>query len=109
MIQEHAILSIVPGDEAAFERAFATARTLIEASPGFLGLTLSRGVESPSTYLLLVQWESVDAHEIGFRGSPAYEEWRSLLHHFYDPFPVVEHFGSLTRYFLVARDSRTAS
>jgi heme-degrading monooxygenase HmoA len=92
MIIEHAELPVAPGREAEFEAAFATAKALIAASPGFGGLTLSRGIERPNVYLLLVEWESVDAHQVGFRGSPAYDEWRALLHHFYDPFPVVEHF-----------------
>ncbi|HEY9499587.1 MAG TPA: antibiotic biosynthesis monooxygenase [Terrimesophilobacter sp.] len=95
MILEHAILPVTPGKEGAFEQAFAIARAFIEASPGFLGITLSRGIESPSSYLLLVRWESVEAHEVGFRGSEAYQEWRALLHHFYEPFPVVEHFTSV--------------
>ena len=92
MITEHAELPVIPGREAEFEAAFATAKALIAASPGFGGLTLSRGIERVNVYLLLVQWESVEAHQVGFRGSPAYDEWRAQLHHFYDPFPVVEHF-----------------
>ncbi len=95
MILEHALLPVRPGREEEFERAFATARTLIEASPGCLRLSLSRGVESPSSYLLLVEWESVEAHLDGFRTSDAFQQWRRLLHHFYDPAPVVEHFTPL--------------
>jgi heme-degrading monooxygenase HmoA len=93
MITEHAELSVIPGREADFESAFAGAKCLISASPGFGGLTLSRNIERPNVYLLLVQWESMDAHQVGFRGSPAYVEWRALLHHFYEPFPVVEHYA----------------
>lgn len=97
MILEHAVLPVVPGREAAFEAAFAEARHLIGASPGFVDLVLSRGIESPSSYLLLVRWESVEAHEVGFRGSSAYDRWRELLHGFYEPFPVVEHFAEFAR------------
>lgn len=92
VITEHAILPIVPGREAEFELAFGTARGIIESMPGFLSLTLSRGIESGSSYLLLVEWESLEDHTVGFRESPRYEDWRALLHHFYEPFPVVEHF-----------------
>lgn len=92
MITEHALLPVVPGREAEFEAAFVLARPLIAASPGFGSLSLSRCVEEPSAYLLLVTWESVEAHEVGFRGSPAYAEWKRLLHGFYDPFPQVRHF-----------------
>jgi heme-degrading monooxygenase HmoA len=96
MIVEHAELPVIVGREAEFEAAFAEAKALIAASPGFHGLTLSRGIERPNVYLLLVEWESVEAHQVGFRGSPAYDEWRTLLHHFYDPFPTVEHFEQVT-------------
>jgi heme-degrading monooxygenase HmoA len=96
MITEHAELPVIAGREAEFEEAFATAKSLIAASPGFGGLTLSRCIERPNVYLLLVQWESVEAHNVGFRGSPAYQEWRALLHHFYDPFPFVEHYEWVT-------------
>ena len=94
MILEHVLLPVRPGRSAEFEEAFATARPLIEASVGFRGLSLTRGVEHPDTYLLLVEWDSVDAHETGFRGSPAYGKWSELLHGFYDPFPTVTHFGT---------------
>jgi heme-degrading monooxygenase HmoA len=92
MILEHAPLDVVAGREAAFERAFDQARPLISAMPGFRSLRLSRCVERPSRYLLLVEWDRLEDHTTGFRGSPEYERWRELLHHFYDPFPTVEHY-----------------
>lgn len=92
MILEHALLPVISGQEGAFEAAFAEAQPIIAGMPGFISLTLSKGVESPSTYLLLVQWQTVEHHEVGFRQSPEYQQWRALLHLFYDPFPVVEHF-----------------
>jgi heme-degrading monooxygenase HmoA len=91
-VTEHAVLCVRPGQEEEFLATMDRAKALIAASPGFLGLRVERGVESPGTFLLLVEWESLEAHTEGFRGSAAYEEWRGLLHHFYDPFPVVEHF-----------------
>ncbi|WP_121255724.1 antibiotic biosynthesis monooxygenase family protein [Nocardioides ferulae] len=92
MIIEHALLPVVPGREADFEAAFAEARGIIAAMPGFRRLTLSRCVERPSGYLLLVEWDTLEDHTEGFRGSPDYQRWRELLHHFYEPLPVVEHF-----------------
>lgn len=92
MILEHALLPVIPGREVEFELAFAEARTLIASMPGFRGLRLSRSIETPNEYLLLVEWTSVEAHDPGFRGSPEYKRWRELLHEFYEPFPVVEHF-----------------
>jgi len=92
MILEIAILNVRAGEEAAFEAAMRSARPLIEASPGFGKLELRRCVETPSRYLLLVDWRTVEDHTIGFRQSDRYQEWRKLLHHFYDPFPTVEHY-----------------
>jgi heme-degrading monooxygenase HmoA len=92
MITEHAELPIIPGREAEFEAAFAAAKHIIASSPGFGGLILSRNLERPNTYLLLVQWGTLDDHEIGFRTSPAYSEWTAALHHFYSPAATVEHY-----------------
>jgi heme-degrading monooxygenase HmoA len=92
VIREHAILPVRPGLEEDFLAAFTTARPLIESMPGFRGLSLSRSVELPSSFLLLVDWERLEDHTEGFRGSPEYAEWRALLHRFYDPFPDVQHF-----------------
>jgi len=92
MVLEHALLDVIPGLEVEFEEAFARAREIISNSPGFVSLKIVRGIERPSAYLLLVEWESLEDHTIGFRQSARYAEWRELLHHFYDPFPIVEHF-----------------
>jgi heme-degrading monooxygenase HmoA len=95
MIMEHVELPVIPGRETEYEAAFAQAAPLIAASPGFRGLTLSRCVERPNAYVLLVQWDSIEDHMVGFRESPAYQQWRALLHHFYDPFPTVEHYETV--------------
>ena len=95
MILEHALLPVKPGREADFVAAFDEAKQIISAMPGFLALTLSRCQERPSTFLLLVEWETLEDHTDGFRGSREYDEWRRLLHDFYDPFPVVEHFDQV--------------
>lgn len=97
MITEHALLPVIPGQEEDFEAAFGQARHIIASMPGFVSLSLSRSVEPPNTYLLLVEWESLEDHTVGFRGSPEYQQWRSLLHRFYEPFPVVEHFTLVER------------
>ncbi|MDP9985322.1 antibiotic biosynthesis monooxygenase [Arthrobacter sp. FW306-05-C] len=93
MITEHALLPVVAGREEEFEAAFKQARPIIASMPGFVSLSLSRSVETPNTYLLLVEWESLEDHTVGFRESPEYQQWRTLLHRFYEPFPVVEHFN----------------
>ncbi|MGH9686990.1 MAG: antibiotic biosynthesis monooxygenase family protein [Candidatus Acidiferrales bacterium] len=92
MILEVAILNVRPGQEAAFEDAFRDARGLIEASPGFGGLEVRRCVETSNRYILLVGWRAIEDHTVRFRQSADYQEWRKRLHHFYDPFPTVEHY-----------------
>ncbi|MPQ96653.1 antibiotic biosynthesis monooxygenase [Modestobacter sp. I12A-02628] len=91
MVIEHALLPVAIGRQPEFEAAFAQAVPIISAMPGFRSLSLSRGIEREDTYLLLVEWETLEDHTEGFRGSAGYQRWRELLHGFYDPFPVVEH------------------
>jgi heme-degrading monooxygenase HmoA len=93
VILEHALLSVKPDEQDAFETAFALATDIIAAVPGFRNLTLSRSLERESGYLLLVEWDRLEDHTEGFRGSDQYEKWRDLLHHFYDPVPVVDHYA----------------
>jgi heme-degrading monooxygenase HmoA len=95
MILEHAILDVVRGQEPAFESAFAEAKAIIASMPGFRSLRLDRCVEQRGRYLLLVEWEQLQDHTQGFRQSAEYQRWRDLLHHFYEPFPVVEHYEPL--------------
>jgi heme-degrading monooxygenase HmoA len=92
MILEAALLMVKPDQEDDFEQAFTKASPIIASMPGYRGHQLQRCIEVPNRYLLLVQWETLEAHTKGFRGSPQYLEWKRLLHHFYDPFPTVEHF-----------------
>lgn len=93
MIVEAALLDVRPGQTDAFEAAMAEARPLIAATPGFRGMEVRPCLERPDRYLLLVRWERLEDHTAGFRGSERYQRWRALLHHFYDPFPTVEHYG----------------
>jgi heme-degrading monooxygenase HmoA len=92
MILEAVNLSVIAGKEDEFEAAFATATPLISAIDGYLSHELHRCLEVPGKYLLLVRWRNLEDHTIGFRGSPQFIQWKQLLHHFYDPFPTVEHF-----------------
>lgn len=92
MILEVAILNIKSDLEQEFEAAFKTASKIISSMPGYVSLELQRCLEQRNRYLLLVYWQQLEDHTIGFRQSSQYQEWRSLLHHFYDPFPTVEHY-----------------
>ena len=95
MILEVAILDIIPGHEKAYEAAFAQASALIAAMKGYRSHQLKRCLEKDNRYLLLVEWETLADHMEGFRQSADYQQWRKLLHPFYDPFPVVEHYVNL--------------
>ncbi|MGH9069713.1 MAG: antibiotic biosynthesis monooxygenase family protein [Acidimicrobiales bacterium] len=96
MILEHAVLEVRPGQEQAFEAAFDQAGAIISGATGFVSISLGRCVEAQGRYLLLVEWESLDDHVVGFRGSEAFGRWKALLHHFYEPFPLVEHYRAVT-------------
>ena len=95
MILEAAPLQVKAGQYPAFEAAFRQAQAIISSMPGYRSHELQRCLEREGHYLLLVRWDSVAAHEEGFRRSPQYQEWRRLLHHFYDPFPTVLHYESV--------------
>lgn len=98
MILETAVLNVRPGQSSAFEAAFVQASAIISASPGYIRHELQRCVEAPDRYLLLVWWQTLEDHTVGFRGSEPYQRWRALLHHFYDPFPTVEHYREVLRF-----------
>lgn len=92
MILEVAILDVRPGQESEFEAAFTRASPIIASMKGYISHQLQRCMERENRYILLVHWQTLEDHTVGFRGSEAYQEWKRLLHHFYDPFPTVEHY-----------------
>lgn len=92
MILEVAVLDVRPGETDAFEAAFRRAQAIIASMPGYRSHQLQRCVERADRYLLLVEWDTLEAHTVGFRGSAEYQQWKELLHRFYDPFPTVEHY-----------------
>ncbi|AIC93121.1 antibiotic biosynthesis monooxygenase family protein [Shouchella lehensis] len=96
MIVEAALLQVIPGKEKEYEEAFREASVLISSMKGYLSHELQRCHEVKGKYLLLVKWETIEDHTIGFRQSHEYIQWKQLLHHFYDPFPVVEHFEAVS-------------
>jgi heme-degrading monooxygenase HmoA len=96
MILEVAPVQIRPGMSAEFEAAFRTAQPIIASMPGYISHELRRCLERRDEYLLLVKWQTLEAHEVGFRQSAQYQTWKRLLHHFYDPFPTVSHYEAVT-------------
>ena len=95
MILEVAVLNVKPGQGEDFEMAFGEAQSIISSMHGYESHQLQRCIEKPNRYILLVNWSSLEDHTEGFRKSLEYKEWRKLLHHFYDPFPEVEHYTNV--------------
>jgi len=95
MILEVAILNVIPTLTAEFEAAFSKAEQIIAGMQGYISHQLQKCVEDPAKYILLVNWTDLEAHTVGFRRSAEYQEWKALLHHFYDPFPTVEHYEKI--------------
>ncbi|MBP7281382.1 MAG: antibiotic biosynthesis monooxygenase [Leptospiraceae bacterium] len=95
MITEIAILKIKDQQNKEFEVNFAKAEKIISQMKGYISHELLKCMEAQNQYLLLVRWETLEDHTIGFRKSEEYLEWKKLLHHFYDPFPTVEHYSEI--------------
>ncbi len=95
MILEVAILNVKKGLERNFERDFKIASQYISSVSGYINHTLKKCVETQNQYILLVNWETIEDHNIGFRKSDEYLEWKKLLHHYYEPFPTVEHYETI--------------
>lgn len=90
-----AVLQVKEGLSGEFEVAFGQAEKIISSMQGYLSHELLKCLEKKDQYILLVRWETLEDHEVGFRKSPQYREWKNLLHHFYDPFPEVKHYEKL--------------
>lgn len=91
MILEMAHIEVKPGAEAAFEQAVAKAAPLFHAARGCQGMELHRVVETPTRYILMVRWETLEDHTVHFRESEAFQQWRALAGpHFASP-PDVQH------------------
>lgn len=95
MILEIATLYVNANRQKKFEEDFSIARQYISSTKGFIGLSLRKSIEQNNKYILLVEWKKIEDHLIGFRQSEIYNKWKELLHHYYDPFPVVEHYETV--------------
>jgi heme-degrading monooxygenase HmoA len=88
MILEVATLHIKIGQSKAFKKA----QKILASMLGYISLEMKKCIEQEDKYILLVNWQTLEGHEIGFRKSTKYQEWKNLLHHFCEPFPIVEHY-----------------
>ena len=92
MVLEVAILNIKSGLNEEFEQDFIKAKAIIEKIRGFNSISLKHCLENNNRYILLVEWDCLESHTEGFRKSKDYNQWKKLLHHYYSPFPIVEHY-----------------
>lgn len=95
MVLEIAHITVTAGREDEFAAAYRKAQKLVRETPGCLSMRMVRGIESPQTFYLLIEWESVEAHEVGFRQSDRYQAWRHAIGHFFAAPPTVEHFENV--------------
>lgn len=92
MIIEHVHLTIKPNQSQAFEAAFQKAKVIIYPMAGLNAVQLIKNVQDDHRYILMIFWDHIEDHTEGFRKSAAYQEWKALLHPFYDPMPIVEYY-----------------
>ncbi len=95
MVLEIAIFDIQQGEEKDFAAAYGQAAALVADTPGCRTMRMTRGIESPSRFVLLVEWDSVQAHE-EFRASDRFPQWRGLIGPHFATAPRVEHFADVT-------------
>ncbi|MEU5564448.1 antibiotic biosynthesis monooxygenase family protein [Micromonospora musae] len=96
MVLEVALIDVLPGHEDAFAAAYAQGRPVLASTPGCRSVRMTRGIESPSRFVLLVEWDTVEAHDENFRATERFTQWRALIGpHFAGP-PVVEHYTDVT-------------
>ena len=96
MILEFAQIAVRPSSEKQFEAIFPAAIKVLASSKGYISHQLQRSIENPNRYVLLVQWQTLEDHTVGFRGSPAFAEWRAYIGPFFESSPVVEHLQMVT-------------
>ncbi len=102
MILEHALITVQPGRQAEFDQQFPHAKAVISQASGFIDLNLHRGIETPETgpairYLLLIRWQTLEDHTVGFRQSALFQDWRAIIGPFFASPPVVDHFERIEK------------
>lgn len=95
MVIEVALIDVQQGREDEFASAYAEAKSLLKTTPGCRSVRMTRGVETPTRFVLLVEWDSVEAHEENFRATDRFTRWRGLIGPYFDGAPRVEHFADL--------------
>lgn len=90
MVLEVALIDVT--DAAGFEAAFLGARSIVVGTEGCRSVRMTHGIETPGRFVLLVEWDSVEAHEVNFRQTERFTAWRAAIGPFFAGPPRVEHF-----------------
>jgi heme-degrading monooxygenase HmoA len=90
VVLEVAVIDVTDAD--AFAAAYRSARDILADTPGCRSVRMTRGIESPERFVLLVEWDSVEAHEVNFRRTDRFASWRGLIGPYFSAPPQVEHF-----------------
>jgi len=98
MILEIADIRITPGKQAEFDAAVVRGvETVASKSPGFRGYKVNKCVESPERYILMIYWDTLEDHTVGFRQGPLFAQWRAIVGPYFASPPNVEHFTLVAR------------
>ncbi|MGL4229929.1 MAG: antibiotic biosynthesis monooxygenase family protein [Casimicrobium sp.] len=98
MILEIADITITAGKQAEFDEAIKRGlETVASKANGFRGHKVNKCIETPERYVLMIYWETLEDHTIGFRQGPLFAEWRAIVGPFFAKPPHVEHFTLLTK------------
>ncbi len=95
MVTEVAVLQVKENESPNFEVAFHKAQLIITVMKGYIKHELLKCIEAKEKYILIIRWQTLEDHTEGFRKSVEYNQWKRLLHHFYKPFPIVEHYYNI--------------
>lgn len=95
MILEIAEFEIIAGKEESFEAGVREAVPLFQAAKGYRSIALNRAIEKPTTYRLLIEWETLEDHTVTFRNSEAFQKWRGLVGEYFAVAPRVDHSNSV--------------
>jgi heme-degrading monooxygenase HmoA len=90
-VLEIARFDVRPGTEEKFEAAYRQVRPDLVGTPGCRSARLTRGIEDPASYVLLVEWDTLDSHLTNFRESDRFVRWRAALGPYFAVAPSATH------------------
>jgi heme-degrading monooxygenase HmoA len=92
VVLEVALIDVQDGTAEQFASAYRIAREIVLSTPGVRSVRMTHGIERPTRFVLLVEWDSVEAHEVNFRQTDRFARWRGLIGPYFASPPLVEHY-----------------